>query len=249
MIEFSSPLHNGRLVRRYKRFFADVVLDNGTTVIAHCPNTGSMKTCAEEGKRVRLTNNDSPSRKLKYTWELIEGDGGWIGVNTHRVNTVVQAALERQFFPELSAFRVVIPEATWRQGTRFDFVLSEAVGAEPAAFVEVKNVTLLERDSVIFPDCRSTRAVKHARELIEVVLSGKRAILIFVINRPEGTSFRPAWEIDPEYAQALNEARAAGVEIIAVRCRHNDNESYLAERVMIDFGRIAPSSLSEETYA
>ena len=216
-MKFPSPLISATLIKRYKRFLADVTLADGSIVTAHCPNTGSMKTCGKEGDTVYLSHNDDPKRKLKYTWELTKTDGGFIGVNTHRPNAIVKEALLAGAVKELSSYKEVCPEKK-RGDSRLDFYLP-GDETKPACWVEVKNVTLLEGDELTFPDAVSVRALKHIKTLEEIAAGGERAVLLFLLNRPEGSSFRAAHEIHPEYAEALEKAEKGGVEVLTCRVK------------------------------
>jgi sugar fermentation stimulation protein A len=215
MWRFPKALVPGTLVKRYQRFFADVRLADGTVVTAHCPNTGSMKSCWKEGDAVYLTHDPRPERKLAYTWELTATEGGFIGVNTARPNLVVEFALTSGWVPELSGFSAIKREVKYgTENSRIDLLLD--VGGRPT-YVEVKNTTLLEGDRVLFPDSVTERGQKHLRELIGVVAQGHRGVIFFFVNRPEGKTFSPADAIDPEYGKILREAHAKGVELLAYR--------------------------------
>ena len=228
------PLTDGRIIRRYKRFLADVELADGTRITAHCPNTGSMRTCWTEGAPVQLSHSDSPRRKLPWTLERVDMGSGWVGVNTHRVNAVIAEGAAQGRLPGLESLRNVIREVTIDAGdssarSRIDLLLSGA-GAE--ALVEIKNVTLLDGRLVRFPDAVSARALKHVRLLQKLVSPNRRAVVLFAVNRPEGEGFAPADDVDPQYATALKAAAANGVEIVAVRLAHGPQ--------CIDVGRPVP---------
>ena len=216
------PLHDGKILRRYKRFLADVDLDDGRRVTAHCPNTGSMRTCWEPGAPVQLVHSDNPKRKLAWTLERVDMGEGWIGVNTHRVNTLIAEAASGGEIPGLEALRDVrrevrVGETAGHPAARLDLLLSGECGQ---AYVEVKNVTLLEEGRLLFPDAVSARATRHLQVLQGLADSGRRAVILFALNRPEGQSFSPAESIDPVYAATLREVVANGVEVVAVRLRH-----------------------------
>lgn len=232
-MQFSKPLIPGTLIKRYKRFLADVRLDaTGETICAHCPNTGSMKTCAEPGSKVYLSHNPDPKRKLKYTWELTETSDGFIGINTLIVNRIVEEAIRENRIPELSGYTEVKREVKFGQNSRMDFMLTRP---GTSCFVEVKNTTLLDGHKVLFPDAVSTRALKHVHELA-LARQNKQAhksVLLFVVNRPEGTHFSPAWDIDKEYANALKK-NAKWIDILAYRTINTPTELKLASRVEID---------------
>lgn len=217
MVKFSKKLQKGTLVKRYKRFLADVTLADGETVTAHCPNTGSMKTCGDCGDTVYLAHHDDPKRKLKYTWELTRTKGGYIGVNTSRPNQVVEAAVRSQAIPELSGYETLRREVKYGTSSRIDLLLEDE--GHPTCYVEIKNTTLLAGDRVVFPDAVTTRGLKHLKELTKLVKTGHRAVMFYFVNRPEGGAFGPAADIDPNYAKALEEAMEAGVEVLAYRSR------------------------------
>jgi sugar fermentation stimulation protein A len=229
-------LTNGRILRRYKRFLADVELDNGQTVTAHCANTGSMRSCWEPGARVQLSYTDNPRRKLAWTLERVDMGAGWIGVHTGRTNPVIAEALARDTIEALTGYGKMRGEVTYdapgHPRCRFDFFLSE--GNRSAAWVEVKNVTLLEAGCLKFPDAVTERGRKHLENLAEARREGYRAIMIYALNRPEGDCFAPADEIDPAYGTTLRRViREAGVEALALRIRHDEEGLHLAGPVEI----------------
>jgi sugar fermentation stimulation protein A len=216
------PLVGGHITKRYQRFLADVVLDDGSLVTAHCPNTGTMATCWEPGAPVQLSFSDNPKRKYPWTLERIDMGGGWIGVNTLRTNGVIAEAVAEARIPELSGYhrlrREVRFEASGVASGRLDLLLEE--GTRSDALVEVKNVTLLDGQRLRFPDAVSVRGRKHLELLLAAVHRGLRGVVLFAANRPEGECFSPASGIDPGYARRLQEVAAAGVEVLAVRIRH-----------------------------
>jgi sugar fermentation stimulation protein A len=219
-VHFSSPLIPGTLIRRYQRFLADVRLDNGETVVAHCPNTGSMMGCKEPGCRVWLSESDNPNRKLRYTWELVESlPDVWVGIHTGRSNYLVEEAILSGTIAELSGYKKIRREVKFGQErSRVDLLLTH--DEKPDCYVEVKNVTAAVENCVaIFPDAVSDRGSKHLRELMAVVKSGQRAALVFCVQREDVTEVRPADEIDPVYGRTLRDAITAGVEVLAYRAR------------------------------
>ena len=206
------PVIFGTLIRRYKRFLADVELEDGSVITAHCPNTGRMTTCAEPGWRVALSDSQNPKRKYRYTWELVHNGDCWICVNTGRANEMAFEAVSGGVVPELAGYAEVLREQRFGN-SRFDLLLRDG---ERLCYVEVKNVTLLAADGCYaFPDAVTERGRKHLNELIEVVKAGHRAAMLYVIPRSDGTAFRAAHEIDPAYADALKAAVSAGVEAYA----------------------------------
>lgn len=201
------------ITRRYKRFLADVTLDSGEEVTAHCPNSGSMKTCVDEGWKASLSLSDNPKRKLPYTLEMLNNGKCWICVNTHRANAVVDEAIAEGKIPELTGYAEQRREVKVSAKSRLDIVLSDPDKGE--CWLEVKTVTLLGEDgNYQFPDAVSTRALKHLHELIQAKEEGHRAVIFFLVMRSDGKLFRPAVDIDPGYAAGLVEAEANGVEIL-----------------------------------
>lgn len=215
LIPFDRPLLGGTLVQRYKRFLADVELDDGRELTVHCPNTGSMKNCAEPGSRVWVDLHQRPGRKLPGTWELVETAPGQLAcVHSARANAVIAAALAEGLITPLADYTAVRREVTLAPGaSRFDFLLSSD---EDSCVVEVKSVTLaLGGGQGAFPDAVSLRGQKHLRELIGLAQAGQRSCLLFCVMHSGIDRVRPADEIDPAYGQLLREARAAGVLVLA----------------------------------
>ena len=213
-MRFQRPLVPARLVRRYKRFLADVVLEgSGEEVTAHCPNPGSMLGLSEPGARIWLEPNDDPRKKLKYGWRLVElGDGHWAGIDTAVPNRVVREALELRQVPGLGSYVTVRPEVRYGQRSRVDFVLS---GGGRDVFVEVKNVHLRrEGDLAEFPDCVTARGARHLDELGDMVALGHRAVMFYLIQRTDCGRFALARDLDAAYGAAFDRAREAGVEAL-----------------------------------
>jgi sugar fermentation stimulation protein A len=217
-MKLPAPLIEGRLIRRYKRFLADVLLPDGSEVTAHCPNTGSMLGCQPADARVWLSASDNPKRKLKYTWELVETAPGEVAcINTSRPNNQARYAVEQGVVPSLAGYGACRAEVRYgAEKSRIDLHLSGHTSLADA-WVEVKNVTLSEEGRGYFPDAVTTRGQKHLRELMAQVRAGERAVLFFVVNHTGITSVRPADHIDPAYGKLLREAAAAGVELLAYR--------------------------------
>lgn len=207
------PLMRGRLIRRYKRFLADVRLDSGETVTAHCPNSGSMKTCSEPDRPVYLSRHDKPSRKLKYTWELIQMPGSLVGVNTLTPNRLVQRSVENKDVPELSGYREIQKEPVISPKSRLDLLLTGS--GSKACYVEIKNCTMIDGQAAMFPDAVTARGLKHLLEMHQLVSQGHRCVMFFLVQRMDARFFRPADEIDPAYGKALRKARQNGVEVLA----------------------------------
>ena len=219
---FPAPLVRGTLVKRYKRFLADVCLEGGQEITAHCPNTGSMKTCWNEGDEVWLSKSDNAKRKLPYTWELTKTQGGYIGVNTARPNQVVEWAIYQKLIPELCQWTELKREVAYgNEKSRIDIRLnlekSEKEENDRYCFIEIKNTTLYLDRQIQFPDAVTLRGQKHIRELVEQVRLGHRGVMFYFVNRPEGDTFAPADSIDPEYGKLLRQAQENGVEILAYR--------------------------------
>lgn len=217
-MQFPEPLIEGRLIRRYKRFLADVRLPDGEEATAHCPNTGSMLGCQPENARVWLSRSANPKRKLPYTWELVEAAPGQLAcVNTARPNAQAREAVEAGRVTELAGYPVVRSEVRYgSEKSRIDLHLS-GHDHHPDAWVEVKNVTLAEQGQGYFPDAVTTRGQKHLRELMAQAAVGERAVLLFVVNHTGIDTVRPADHIDPTYGALLREAHSAGVEVLAYR--------------------------------
>ncbi|MCQ4323046.1 DNA/RNA nuclease SfsA [Stutzerimonas stutzeri] len=215
-MQFPTPLQQGRLVRRYKRFLADVVTDAGEHLCIHCPNTGSMFNCMGEGARVWFQRNSDPRRKLPGTWELVETPQGRLAcVNTARANRLVEEALLAGAIGELRGFTALKREVAYGiENSRVDFRLDYPTGP---AFVEVKSVTLgfLGTAVAAFPDAVTTRGARHLRELAVLARQGVRAVQLYCVNLTGIEAVRPAGEIDPHYAAALRDAVEAGVEVLA----------------------------------
>jgi len=215
-MRFDPVLEEGRLLRRYKRFLADIETPAGEALCIHCPNTGSMRNCMEEGGRLWFSRSTDPRRKLPGTWELSETPQGRLAcVNTARANPLVEEALRAGLIAELKGFSGLRREVRYGlENSRVDFCLDYPQGT---AFVEVKSVTLGFADSPVaaFPDARTERGARHLRELAALARQGVRAVQLYCVNLSGIEAVRPAQEVDPGYAQALREAVAAGVEVLA----------------------------------
>ncbi|WP_226780229.1 DNA/RNA nuclease SfsA [Oceaniglobus trochenteri] len=211
---FAAPLIAGHLVRRWNRFLCEVTLDSGETVRAHCPNPGAMLGLKDPGLRVWVEPNDDPKRKLRYGWRLVEfADGHWAGIDTAVPNRVVGEALRARAIPELAMYSNTRPEVNYGTKSRVDFLLSEP--GLPNAYVEVKNVHLLRNGSLAeFPDCVTARGARHLHELSLMVAAGHRAVMLYLVQRTDCTALAMAADLDPAYAKAFGDARAAGVEML-----------------------------------
>ena len=212
---FPTKLVAGKLIKRYKRFLSDVELNDGSIVIAHCTNSGSMKSCVEEDAPVFLSPATDPKRKTKFTWEMIYMNGGWIGVNTLVPNKLAFDAIVAGEIEKLKGYTFVKREVKF-DDSRFDIY---AENETERCFIEVKNVTMKEGNYGLFPDAVTTRGRKHLKTLIEVKKQGIRAVMLYVIQRMDVEFFGVAKEIDPEYAISLRKAMDNGVEVIAVQAK------------------------------
>lgn len=223
------PLVAGRLVRRYKRFLADIELEDGSLVTAHTPNTGSMQQCAVPGQQVLLSKSDNPKRKLAWSWELVRVNEHWVDINTHRANRVVEEALRNNVLRCFQNYSVR-PEFPFAE-SRIDFMLE---GENEKVLLEVKNVTLCCQPGVAcFPDAVTTRGQKHLRDLMLAKEQGWRAVIFFLVQRGDAQTFSPADEIDAEYGRLLREAVSCGVEALAYRTRVSPESSKVDRQIPI----------------
>jgi len=229
---FNPPLIKGKLIRRYKRFLADVELENGNIVVAHCTNSGSMKTCIEEGAPVYLTPVNDPKRKTKFTWEMIFINNDWIGINTSVPNLLAFEWIKSGVIEKLKGYTTVKREVKFGD-SRFDVY---AENETEKCFVEVKNVTMKVDNFARFPDAVTTRGLKHLETLLKVKQSGMRAVMLYVIQRMDVDVFGPAQNIDPDYAKALVKVHQQGVETIPVQVKVTPRK--------IEFYRELPFDLS-----
>jgi len=221
-MQFATPLIPGTLMQRYKRFLADVRLEDGSVVTAACPNTGSMMGLTLPGSRVWLSRSESPTRKYPHTWELVEADLGKgpliVGINTGHPNLLVSEAIVAGKIKSLKGYPGLRREVKYGRNSRIDILLEKPGG--PSCYVEVKNVHLSRRHGLAeFPDSVTERGVKHLHEMTDMVAAGHRAVMVYLIQRSEAAKLAMARDIDPTYGAALDKARAAGVEAVALRCR------------------------------
>ncbi|TPE54157.1 DNA/RNA nuclease SfsA [Maribrevibacterium harenarium] len=229
-------LVEGRLLKRYKRFLADIELISGEVITAHCPNTGSMRRCQQDNARVWVSKSDNPKRKLAFTWVLVEVDGQYLAcINTGLPNKLVGEAIANGVIQELAGYEQMKAEVKYGENSRIDWLLSNGDGAR--CYVEVKNVTLLEEDGCgYFPDAVTDRGRKHLYELAEMVAQGHRAVLLFCVSHTGITSVAPAAHIDAKYAQALGEVVNQGVEVVAYRAYISPQSLALSTRVSVVLG-------------
>lgn len=227
-MEFATPLVPARLIKRYKRFLADVRLEDGQEVTAHCANPGSMMGLAEPGMKVWLEPNDDPKKKLKFGWRLVEHENGhFTGVDTSIPNRALKAALMARQVPGLPPYDLVRAEVKYGQNSRIDFLLS---GQGHDTYVEVKCVTLSRQEGIAeFPDSVTARGAKHLDELAAMVAEGHRAVMFYLVQRTDCSAVTLAGDIDPAYAAAFDRARAAGVEVLAQACQISPQAITLGE--------------------
>ena len=213
-MKFEQTLLPATLIRRYKRFLADVRLDDGSLITVHCPNSGSMAGCGEEGSPVLLSKSDNPRRKYAYTWELVYVNGGWVGINTVRTNHLVREAFADGVVEEIGMVDDIRAEVKVSERSRLDFLLRQG---ERYIYVEVKNCTLVENGVAMFPDAVTTRGVKHLEELLILHRAGFGAVIFFCVQRGDGEYFAPAEHVDPVYAETLRRVVDEGVMVLAYR--------------------------------
>jgi sugar fermentation stimulation protein A len=235
-MRFATPLIPARLIRRYKRFLADVALDSGQEITAHVANPGAMLGLATPGARVWLSKSENPNRKLPYSWELVEVDFGGgpelVGVNTGHPNALVAEALSAQSFPDFASYRSVRREVKYGTNSRIDFLLES--DGQPPCYLEIKNVHLMRSAGLAeFPDCVTARGAKHLDELAAMVEAGARAAMLFVVQIGSANRFTLARDIDPAYGKAFDRARDIGVAALAWRCSIGREGIEVSEQVPI----------------
>jgi sugar fermentation stimulation protein A len=225
-MEFATPLVPARLIKRYKRFLADVRLVDGREVTAHCANPGSMMGLAESDTKIWLEPNDDPKKKLKFGWRLVDHeDGHFTGVDTSLPNRILKAALLAQQVPKLPPYDLVRPEVKYGENSRIDFLLS---GAEKDVYLEVKSVTLCRQTGLAeFPDSVTARGTKHLGELAQMTAQGHRAIMFYLVQRTDCYAMTLVADIDPVYRAAFDQATAAGVDVMVQSCTINPKGIWL----------------------
>lgn len=224
-MKFPDPLIRGRLIKRYKRFLTDVELDDGSVVVAHCANSGSMESVKEPGAEVWLSPARNPDRKLRYTWEMIRIGDTLVGINTSLPNLIVSEAIENGTVRELQGYASLRREVKYGKNSRIDILLED--DAKPKCYVEVKNTTMrrdLNAGPVEFPDAVTSRGAKHLVELSDMVAEGHRAVMFYLVQREDAEAFTVAGDIDPAYAEGLAAAMKAGVEVVCYACRLSPEE-------------------------
>lgn len=235
-MKFASPLKRGRLIKRYKRFLADIELESGEQITASCPNTGSMKGLCDPGSYVWVSESDSPTRKYRHTWELVENDIGkgmtLVGINTGHPNKIVADAITEKKIAKLKGYASLKREQKYGKNSRIDILLDD--DEKGRAYVEIKNVHLMRNPGLAeFPDSVTARGVKHLEELGDMVDEGHRAVMMFLIQRADATRMSPCADIDPAYAQALARAIERGVETLAYRCEITPNDIRLTKSIPV----------------
>ena len=229
-MEFTKSLIKGKLIKRYKRFFADVKI-NKEIVTAHCPNTGSMKGLLDEGNDVYLLKNDDPKRKLKYGLEIIKAQNNLVGVNTHMANKIVNHGLANNLIKELNDCDKIKAEVFFNKETRFDFLIEKK---RQKSFIEVKNVTLFrDKKTAEFPDAITSRGSKHLLTLIDAIKKGYKTYLLFLIQIQNMEYFKIAKDIDNEYYENYLKAKKAGVNFLAYRCKISSKEIFIDKKIKI----------------
>ena len=231
-MNFENRLISGILIKRYKRFFVDVQIEN-KLVTAHCPNTGSMLGLLNEGNKVWLTKSDDPNRKLKYTLQIIEDNKSKVGVNTHLTNKIVLNALENNLIKEFNKDIKIKPEVRFGESTRFDFLISKK---NYKAFIEVKNVTLKRKPKIAeFPDAITSRGAKHINELIKASKKGYKIYIAFIIQREDCDQLSIASDIDPEYSQILSKAIRNKLKVLCYDCKFSSKGIKLNKKIKLKF--------------
>ena len=229
-MNFENKLIPGVFLKRYKRFFVDIKVEN-KVITAHCPNSGSMMGLLKLGNKVWITKSDNPNRKLKYTLQIIEVQNSKVGVNTHFTNKIVDHALKNNILKHFSNKVTIQREKVFNKNTRFDFFLQEK---KEKIFLEVKNVTLKRKDELAeFPDSVTLRGTKHIKELINAKKRGFKAVLMFVIQRDDCNKFKVAEDIDPEYSKILKIAIKQKVKIVCYDCKFSSKGIKLNKEIKI----------------
>lgn len=229
-MKFKTPLHSGIFQKRYKRFFADILVDQ-EIVVAHTANTGTMKTCLGEGWPAMMSFHDSPTRKLKYSFEMINNGKTWIGINTSLTNGLAIEAIQNGIIKELQGYKDLKPEAKIGL-SRIDILLSN--GLQEQCYVEVKNVTLVDDDGhCLFPDAVTERGLKHLGELLELKRQGIRTVMLYVVQREDCHSFKLEQTIDPAYCKKLKEVISEGVEVLVYQCKMSPEEIVIQKKLPI----------------
>jgi sugar fermentation stimulation protein A len=227
------PMTRGVIVQRYKRFFVDMVLDDGRAITAHCPNPGAMLGVKDAGQGAWVSWSDDPKRKLPWTLQLVESNGGLVGVNTMLPNKLVAEALAAGAIPELAGYATVRPEVKYAEASRVDFLLTGP--DRPPCWLEVKNCHLSRTPPLAeFPDCVAARSTRHLGDLAATVAQGDRAVVLFVVQREDCDAFSACADLDPAFAHALGRAADAGVEVLVYACEMGIDAIRLSRRMRWD---------------
>lgn len=211
-MRFEHPLKRGILVRRYKRFLADIRLPDDSELTVHCPNSGSMRSCSHPGSPVCYSRSNNPGRKYPHTLEMVHNGKTWIGINTSKTNSIVVEGLEKGRIKELTPFDTIRREVKTSPHSRLDLLLE---AGKKRTFIEIKNCSLVEEECALFPDAVTARGTKHLQELSQLVSQGHRGVILFLVQRQDCDRFAAAKAIDPVYAATLAEVHRNGVEILA----------------------------------
>ncbi len=230
-MKFPAALIPGKLIKRYKRFLADITLEDGREITAHCANTGTMLGVKEPGSEVWVSPANNPKRKLKFTWELVRVPGGLVGINTGHANRIAEEAIAAGAIPALAGYDEIRREVKYGKNSRIDLLLSGP--GKPNCYVEVKSVTLKRNDIAEFPDAVTARGAKHLVELTNQMVAGERAVMLYLMQRGDADTFAIAADIDPGYAEALAVAMKSGVEALCYRCRVAPDEIVIDAPVAI----------------
>lgn len=211
-MDFATPLIKGTLIKRYKRFLADVTLDSGDVITAHCPNTGTMLSCSAPGSPVCLSVSDNPKRKYPFTLEMVMDNSTWVGVNTSKTNSIVAEAIEQNSIMEFRDVLSIKKEVKTSAHSRLDLFVKHG---DSSTYIEIKNCSLALENCAMFPDAVTARGAKHLQELVRLVKEGENGCIFFLVQRMDADRFSPAQHIDPNYALELEKARSAGVLALA----------------------------------
>jgi sugar fermentation stimulation protein A len=232
-MRFEAPLLRGTLIRRYKRFLADIALEDGREVTAHCPNPGAMLGLTAPGSTVWLSPANNPARKLKFTWEMIEAEGTIVGINTGRPNALGEETILAGRVPGLEGYARLRREVKYGRNSRIDILLED--DDRPPCHVEIKNVHFMREPGIAeFPDSVTARGAKHLDELADVAAAGGRAVMLYVVQRGDCRRLRIAGDLDPTYAKAFARARASGVEALAHGCKTDLESIVLADPLIVE---------------
>ncbi|MEZ4272178.1 MAG: DNA/RNA nuclease SfsA [Myxococcota bacterium] len=233
-MRFTRPMLRGTLLRRYKRFLADVILENGETVTVHCPNSGSMKACCEPGQPIVVSDSQNPQRKLRYTWEMIRMGRTWVGVHSALSNTTIATGITQGKIVELDGYQHLAREVVYGAGGRSRIDIHLQSDNRLPCFVEIKHSTMRVGEFAAFPDAVTERGRKHLEDLMFVAKGGARAVIFFAVGRADCRRFRPASEIDPGYADVLHRAVQSGVECLAYRLHYSPTQIRIGQALPTD---------------